>query len=473
MSVLLNRSRGNRSKKNKKLMKRIGFYTICTLLFSQLLILESCNFTIKKSHSKPLTSCDNCIKEKKDNSFVNISDTLSTLDKRIVRRPIWLKFITSKGVDVSVYKYPNADSPILLEEEVEGYMGSYLVWSDESPHKFSEGRKPYYLNNNLTQVCPVLAETEKWYEVLVQLPWTNNTVKAYVLKDLCKEISPKPMDNAKFYKISNGKYKGKYLYYYNGIAAVEWSYIALGWEIDGGYLFPKEFIHILNENNPDDAVPEHYDFSQLTNETIEQWFNSLTEKPIIEYTVYYNFGGEWPTIFDIDLTVYPFNTSNCDVFDLWSQIEKEEFLSAYKDSLNSILLSYYNKYDSIQNNDSVFEIICACKFIPKQPKQLLSFYAHVFTKAIKNSTDGYVGEMIVDQSYKLFMNYPSCFYEYWNYVDEYTKKILESNVYNAFQLEDLKADSIDNVFDKAIKQCPEYEGSIQIIRENIKQYFKN
>ena len=84
MSVLLNRSRGNRSIKNKKLMKRIGFYTICTLLFSQLLILESCNFTIKKSHSKPLTICDNCIKEKKDNSFVNISDTLSTLDKRIV-----------------------------------------------------------------------------------------------------------------------------------------------------------------------------------------------------------------------------------------------------------------------------------------------------------------------------------------------------------------------------------------------------
>lgn len=152
------------------------------------------------------------------------------------------------------------------------------------------------------------------------------------------------------------------------------------------------------------------------------------------------------------------------VFDSWSQKEKEEFFCTYQDSLSSVLTLHYDNYDNVQNNDIVFEIVCACKFIPEQPVPLLSFYAHVLTRAIKNTTDGYVGEMCMEQCYKLFVNYPLCFYQYWNYVDKNTKDLLMDYVCQAFQMEDMDAKTIDEIFENNKKQYPEYDKSIQFIK---------
>ncbi len=229
-------------------------------------------------------------------SITNLLEVSSTSNNEIVKKPTWNKFITASKAEVNLRKFPDANSPKLMEEI--GEMDSYLVWSDEPQNEYGGGRKPYRLNNN--KPAPVLSETGDWYEVLVQLPWAN-TVKAYIMKNLCKEVTPSPINNANFYKIPNGKYKGKYLLYDCGGVYAKPSSLSLGWESKGGYLFPTAYKQSFDNN----GGPESYDFSQLTEEMIEQWFTPLTKNPITEYTLYYNLGEEWPTALHINPETYP------------------------------------------------------------------------------------------------------------------------------------------------------------------------
>lgn len=231
-----------------------------------------------------------------DISLSNIFSMGATSNIDVVQQPTWHKFITAKTADVNFRKAPDSNSPKLMEEV--GEMDSYLTWSDEPQNEYAGGRKPYRIGNG--NACPVLSETNDWYEVLVQLPWAN-TVKAYIMKNLCKEVSARPIDNANFYKIPSGRFKGKYLYYDCGGIYAAPSSLTLGWEVNGGYLFPNAFKYSF-ENN---GGPEIYNFNQLTEDTIEKWFEPLVELPIKEYTLYYNFGGEWPTAFNINPASYP------------------------------------------------------------------------------------------------------------------------------------------------------------------------
>lgn len=229
-------------------------------------------------------------------SLTNVFDVSSVSQKEIVQKPTWQKFIVANKADVNLRKSPDSNSPKLMEEE--GEMDSYLVWSDVPKNEYGGGRKPYRLNNG--KVAPVLSETGNWYEVLVQLPWAN-TVRAYIMKSLCKEVVPAPMKHVNFYKIPSGKFEGKYLYYDSGGVYAEPSSLSLGWETDGGYLFPKVYKHSFDN----EGGQENYDFDQLTGKMIEQWFTPLMEIPVIGYTLYYYFGGEWPTTFYIDPETYP------------------------------------------------------------------------------------------------------------------------------------------------------------------------
>ena len=224
-----------------------------------------------------------------------------TSNKEIVREPDFQKIITAAKPDVNLRKSPDANSPKLME--VEGEMNSFFIWSDAPKDEYeSENcgeRKPYRLNDN--KVGYVLSETDGWYEVIVQIPWTTITQKAYVKKDFCKEVHPKPMDNANFYRIPKGKFEGKYLYYDSGGVFAAPSSLTLGWEVNGGYMFPDAFRYSFDNQGGD----EKYDFSQLTEGIIEQWFEPLMNEPIKSYIIYYNLGSEWPTTLNIDPASYP------------------------------------------------------------------------------------------------------------------------------------------------------------------------
>ena len=87
------------------------------------------------------------------------------------------------------------------------------------------------------------------------------------MKKFCKEVTPQPIANSYFYKIPKGKFKGKYLYYDMGGMFAMPSSLTLGWEVDGGYVFPKMFKHEFANN----GGPETYDFSQITNDMSTTW----------------------------------------------------------------------------------------------------------------------------------------------------------------------------------------------------------
>ena len=204
--------------------------------------------------------------------------------------PVWQKFIIVEKSDVNLRQSPDANSQKLMEEE--GAMDSYLIWADEPKGADAGERKPYRLDNS--SVCPVLAETGDWYEIFVQIgdEYNLSTKKAYIMKKFCREVKPIPINNSRFYKIPDGRFKNKYLEYDYGGVYAEPSSLTMGWEVDGGYIFPKAFKHSF-ENN---GSSERFVFSILTGDRLEQWFGKITEETVGAYHLYYNFaeaGLQW------------------------------------------------------------------------------------------------------------------------------------------------------------------------------------
>lgn len=213
--------------------------------------------------------------------------------------PVWQKFIIVEKSDVNLRQSPDVNSQKLMEEE--GAMDSYLIWSDEPKGADSGERKPYRLDDN--SVCPVLAETGDWYEILVQIgdKYNLSTKKAYIMKKFCKEVKAIPIKNSRFYKIPDGKFKNKYLEYDYGGVYAEPSSLTMGWEIDGGYIFPEAFKHPF-ENN---GSSERFVFNILTEDRLEQWFGKITEETVGAYHLYYNFAEAGLQWYYIDPYDYP------------------------------------------------------------------------------------------------------------------------------------------------------------------------
>lgn len=214
-----------------------------------------------------------------------------------VQLPAWNKFVTVED-NVNLRQAPDTNSPRLMEEQ--GEMDSQFVWENEM-NVYGMPRTPFRVGSNVA--CPVLTETAGWYEILVQMVYGYDdmyTQKVYVMKKFCKEVTPQPIANSYFYKIAKGKYKGKYLYYDMGGMFAMPSSLTLGLEIDGGYVFPKMFKHEFANN----GGPETYDFSQITNEMLQDWFDLKTQNPIQRYDLYYNFAGIGLNRYSINLMEY-------------------------------------------------------------------------------------------------------------------------------------------------------------------------
>jgi len=78
------------------------------------------------------------------------------------------------------------------------------------------------------------------------------------------------------------------------------SSLTLGWEIDGGYVFPKMSKHEFANN----GGPETYDYSQITNEMLQDWFDLKSQNPVQRYDLYYNFAGIGLNRYSINLMEY-------------------------------------------------------------------------------------------------------------------------------------------------------------------------
>lgn len=214
-----------------------------------------------------------------------------------VQLPAWNKFVTVED-NVNLRQAPVTNSPRLMAEE--GEMDAQFVWENEM-NVYGMPRTPFRVGSNVA--CPVLSETAEWYEILVQMVYGYDdmyTQKVYVMKKFCKEVTPQPIANSYFYKIPKGKYKGKYLYYDMGGMFAMPSSLTLGWEIDGGYVFPKMFKHEFANN----GGPETYDYSQITNEMLQDWFDLKTQNPVQRYDLYYNFAGIGLNRYSINLMEY-------------------------------------------------------------------------------------------------------------------------------------------------------------------------
>ncbi|MBQ8223808.1 MAG: hypothetical protein IJZ86_00375 [Bacteroides sp.] len=199
-----------------------------------------------------------------------------------VKLPTWQKYVTVTSNDVNLRKAPDANSPRLMREA--GEMNDVFVWSD-APAGWSE-RKPFRLNGN---VCPALSETEDWHRIYIQ-DSDGYDVKAYVMKKFCREVTPQPITGNKYiHEITKGKFKGKYLLYNPGGFYAEEPSISLGQKINGAYVFPN-FPHPLSHAVP--YVSDTYDFDQLKEDKLDEWFGEAIKKPIQTYTLYYNFGGQ-------------------------------------------------------------------------------------------------------------------------------------------------------------------------------------
>lgn len=138
-----------------------------------------------------------------------------------VKVPTWEKFIMVTAEDVNLRKEPNVNSDKLMIEDLsvpETDMISYRqFWSDM---KSTRNIYPFHLEKNFT-ICPVISETDDWYQIYVYNEYWSKAETAYIMKKFCKEVSPDRLNNKEtiasinnsrfgaYYEFpSSGKYKG-------------------------------------------------------------------------------------------------------------------------------------------------------------------------------------------------------------------------------------------------------------------------
>lgn len=116
------------------------------------------------------------------------------------------------------------------------------------------------------------------------------------------------------------------------------------------------------------------------------------------------------------------------VFSTLSNERRKMFVNNHQAQLDKTLLDYYDNYSTINNIDSIFEVLVSIDFSTQTDKNLLTFYTYALCEIVKNKyVDGYVGEELVEKCYALFSKFPGCFYQHMNLTDEKTK---ESFIFN-------------------------------------------
>lgn len=162
------------------------------------------------------------------------------------------------------------------------------------------------------------------------------------------------------------------------------------------------------------------------------------------------------------------------VFDDLPSDSKVKFIHDYKCKFDNVLLRYYDRYATIYEIDTIFEILSLCDFSTKANKESLSFYIHVLFELMKNThIDGYVGEAMVDACYTLFNNYPGVFYQHTRLLERNIQQIFIDNIAMGFYYNDIKEIELDTILKRQEVMLPRLKRQIRMIGEDIKRKYDN
>jgi hypothetical protein len=150
------------------------------------------------------------------------------------------------------------------------------------------------------------------------------------------------------------------------------------------------------------------------------------------------------------------------IFEKLSKIQKDSFINTNKQLLNKHILSYYDRYSSIKNTDTIFSLLSDCR---SENEKVIPFYFYVVDQLNQNS-DGYLGESIWSYSYDLFLNHSKYIYLYLSVYknekfDNYKDLLFSIMFYiNGYQF---KNNVLDSIFNSHKYKYPEYKEIIDSV----------
>ncbi len=162
------------------------------------------------------------------------------------------------------------------------------------------------------------------------------------------------------------------------------------------------------------------------------------------------------------------------VFESLSNDLKNKFVNEYRTTFNDILSRYYDRYITICDLDTIAEVLNSCDFSIKTNKELLSFYTHVLFESLRNThSDGYVGELMTDACYALFINHPGVLYQHLGLLDKSLRQTYVDNVVQGFYYNDMKEDELDNILKRQEMMLPKMKKQILMLSRDIKSKYKD
>ncbi len=166
------------------------------------------------------------------------------------------------------------------------------------------------------------------------------------------------------------------------------------------------------------------------------------------------------------------------LFDTLSSKEKIKDINELKKDIDPIILNYFDKFSEIENIDSIFAVTVAIQFDSIKNTKLIPMNVYILSQIEENkNVDGYVGEFICDQYYKLFINYPGYFYQYIDFLKNKKKSQsdkLQGILYtltNGIYLNSEKND-LNNIFKEHRSNLKIYSSSITFTEIFIKDHLK-
>lgn len=160
------------------------------------------------------------------------------------------------------------------------------------------------------------------------------------------------------------------------------------------------------------------------------------------------------------------------IFEGLSKDLKNKFVHEHRTTLDDILLRYYDQYATICDLDTVAEVLNSCDFSIKTNRELLSFYIHVLFESLRNAhLDGYVGELMIDACYALFINHPGAFYQHLGLLEKSLQQSFVDSIVRGFYYDDIKEDELDTILKRQEMMLPKMKKQVLVLSEKIKSKY--
>lgn len=204
-----------------------------------------------------------------------------------VKVPTWEKFIMVTAEDVNLRKEPNVNSDKLMVEDLSvpetDMIGYRQFWSDMKSTRYIY---PFHLEKDFS-VCPVISETDEWYQIYVYNEYWSKAETAYIMKKFCKEVAPDVLDKETVTSINNSRFGVYYAFPSSGkykgycVQAIPEGMDILP-ELKIGKIVDNVIVYPAFE---DDVLVRLYDGDDATVDFVqdESYNASFSEKYMLEY----------------------------------------------------------------------------------------------------------------------------------------------------------------------------------------------